>query len=391
MIKIQTDMKVENMRSGEGRQLFEMLLHPGNLQRIDNIGPDNYVLVNDRKSIDTRQKKLVIGIFAPAGDDGDIIEPLSGLEPESRKFGRLLGEKINSLDEDIQVIVQTGGCEHVGDWVTQELRRISQRTTLIALYPRPIGKIPTLESRPKHIQQYHYVLYPDMDVYMRCLLVGTADIGFSLHGGDGTLVESGFCVGQEGILGIFNPKNTMRGIAKGLAENLKYSYKRKGCVFFRNSSVEPLVERAFVEYYANQRNLWGKLSAVVIYRHKHENEKDKTRDCLLINFRKCELPVTYYHRGKEHEPLEQVIVADISPEELLSIFKEYNGIDEELEPVKPIERYERPNMFKLSLNHFGTDYIGGSAAAWMQMFRDVLQRQYTDKLFYHRFFEDNPR
>jgi hypothetical protein len=375
-------------KTEKGKNLVSILMHPKNLVRFKNFGPDSYIRVQTDKPIDPTKPRLYISFFASAGDEKNSRERLHKFEQPSREFGQILSHKLNSLDDNIEILLSTGGCPHIGDWATQEIRKLSPRATLVAIYPSSENIVPELRTDPSHLGQYHYVVHPDMEVYMRCCLVGTSDLAFLFHGGDGSLVESGYQLGQEGILAVNNFKHSLTGVAKGIVETLKKNYKHKKYVFFRNSDPGVLIERAFVEYEAKVLGLQDRLSAVVVYKHMHKPQ-DSERDCILINFRKCELPVTYYHRGREHEPAEQVLVKDLTSEQLFDIFKTSNNLDQELLLVQPKPQYERPNIYKADLSLFGSSYHDGQMASWMNKFKHALNSECDGAIFYSRFFEDN--
>lgn len=234
-----------------------------------------------------------------------------------------------------------------------------------------------------HLEPYDYIIGTGMDVHLRSVLVGTAHILYIIHGGFGSAIEFNSQIDQKGIAAFWNIEASRYGMVKAAPELLKQTYKDTDAVFFRNTDYKHLIERSFIEWLAITKGLGDKLSAILLYEHTHlpEDHSERQRtDCALINFRECGKPVTYYHRGKRHKPIRQLIFTGLTPEQLLEFYKSQNPeLAKEMKPEERRLRYERGIMFSLPLEKLND----GSAMQAMQKTIEKIQQEKGERVLFY--------
>lgn len=334
----------------EALPLLEKALHPRNVDRVrtGNYGNGAFVYVRDNalERINRLSSPLHITIGASAGDgDEGQLESLANFKDESYSFGKILGRKIREYGRD--VIVATGGCPSIPDWVSKGIAEANKDAVLAAFLPwterrlkdgvtdKRVAPDPRDKKDPT-LSQYHLIFGVDQDVGMRSTWVGTADLSFFIHGGSGSLIEIATAIDQGSIVACYDPK-AEKGIVKGIKDLLDHNYKRGPWVYFENSDPDLVVERAFVEHEAKERKLWTmekgtvktNLRSVVLYRVECRDGIER----YFINERACDLPVTGFHRrgkvklngkrmeDKVYHPLIQYIIAECNRADIMGYFE----------------------------------------------------------------------
>ena len=381
----------------EARPTLEALLDPINFGRLDSIMPENgFLLDRTGREIDPDADYVVMSILASAGENlRNVRERLEKFKGPAYKFGQVLGEETRNFTQEtgLNFVLQTGGCPGTGNWVIDGVREANPDVVLLALYPNGPDFIMPLESDPPHLEHYDFVLYGDRDVWERCTWVSAADINFLVHGGAGAFSEAATAKSMGKIISCYDIPGSERGASKSFTDVLKQSeYNPGDAIWFRNSDPRVLVRRAITEYVARRESYEGGLNAVALY---HVEAKSAGHDDrLFLNFRPCELPVTYYHRGKRHTPLRQALDHGMGQDELVELFNEHHLVDlHDAEREKEsIPRYERGRWFRFYMGEEGLvrgafeEFISELGPSRITQNEKFHYNPQGSQLFYHRTF-----
>lgn len=367
---------IEDLRKKEVWENLGWLLHPNNRKRLKNFGEDSYLI--DRYGRKSQKEKVYINIGASADDSEDEArEKLTHFEPICNDFGAAFGRRTKELfGSNFDIIVSTGGCDFIGYWILKSAKEINPDLFTVALYPSgEKGREDPVQDNIKHLSPYDFIIGTGMDIQVRSVLVGTGDILIICHGGSGSAIEMSTNIDQQGITALWNIEGSRWGVVKGAPEMWKKNYRNSPAIFFRNTDYHHLIERSFKEFEANNESLYGKLSAVVLYELCPGDDVAEKEHVAVFNIRGCEKPVTYYHRGRRHHPMRQLVFKDKNPEELIADFQSTNkGLTKMMEEKELDSPHYRGKLFMLPKKYLDD----GSAMRAMQNMANNLE----GKLFY---------
>ncbi|MBL7055128.1 hypothetical protein ISS05_05210, partial [Candidatus Woesearchaeota archaeon] len=194
----------------EGYPILKTLYGETIDEYIANFGPEAFLIKMTEKEVPKGSRML--SLTGPAGDRGEIKEHPSKLEQPSREFGKALAQnlKLNCID----AVASTGGCQYVGEWQSYELQKNNPDTYLVSFSPRRDKDCLNLNNIAPHLKHYDLIVYPDMNIYLRCILVGgLSDVTFATHGAEGTFIEA-LTTANRGMTVAFFDVESKYGVSK---------------------------------------------------------------------------------------------------------------------------------------------------------------------------------
>jgi len=365
-------MAGKRLTVSEGYPILKALYDKTIDKYIGNFGPEAFMIKMTEKEVPRNSR--ILSFAGPAGDRGEIKEHPSELEEPSREFGRALAKnlKLNSID----TVASTGGCRYVGEWQSYELQQHKPDTYLVSFSPRRDKDCLNPENIAPHLKHYDLIVYPDMDILMRCVLVGGLnEIIFVTHGAEGSFMEALTTANRGMTVAFFDVKSKF-GVSKYGAEFLsKSSYKDTGKVYFKNSNAFVLTQRALIENEIRRNKLEESLTAMIAYQHIDRNGNIS----IFYNIRETRKPRTFYHKGKKIQPIEQNLI--IAPEEaIIALFQDVVGM-EDISELPRRDDIEVPVFFNpTSLNH------PEQALDINETIKKEIKRRGIGEVFYNRFF-----
>jgi hypothetical protein len=353
----------------EGYSILKALYGSDIDNYIVNFGPEAKIIRQTNKEIP--RNGINISIAASAGDVGDVKEHLSQFEPKSRDFGKALATNIKN--ESIDAVVSTGGCPNTGDWAIEELKKYNPDAYLVALLPREDAKFINQNYVASHLKKYDMIVYPDMDILFRSVIVGrSGPIIFCVHGGFGSAIEASTAAEVGNTIAFYNV-DSIFGVSKYGIDFFKgISYKDTGAVFFRNSDPSALTLRAFVEHEIKRKNLGDKLTAVVVYEHLGRRGKN-----VFVNIRETKKPRTFYHRGGGVTPIDQTLI--VAPKsKVIELFNSLNG---EAPTILARREMEVDHMLEMPPN-----YDVEESLKLAEILRQKIESRGIGEVFFNRSF-----
>lgn len=264
---------------------------------------------------------IILGTGGSAGDSGTLRENISQYFPLAEKYGRALGEY--SIErKDLPLVHMTGGTPNIPYVIAVEAKKANSKLFSLAMYP----KLTDREVRqlaegilPEHLQFYDWVVLTDLYVMQRAVIVGEkSDVFRAHHGAEGTAVEVA-CAKHAGRVAITTPYGSTTGITQNIDTTLNLSYTDRGGVIFKETRPKEGYQRGIAEHFARMAKATGaSVSNLNVYL-RSENGK------LFLNPRDAP-PVTtelYQHLA----PLENLVLAGVTRDELLNYITQSFGLD----------------------------------------------------------------